>query len=200
MLPGIRTAISFVLFIGDRRHDYKNFKLAVIAVGLLKNYHWQSSVATHCRLMNSDWLTGHIGQRYEIHSAPNVAALNELYNRAFCLLYPSLYEGFGLPVLEALCCGCPVVTTNRSSIPEVVENAGIVLKEVTPTSLADAVKLLEDPSVREKLIISGFKQASRFSWRRCASETLKFYHHVYDDCFLRKRDKNNENFHYNCLL
>ena len=176
---------SLVLFIGDRRYDYKNFKLAVIAVGLLKNYHL-AIVGGHPLSPDEQRLVeSHIGERYEIHSAPNVASLNQLYNRAFCLLYPSLYEGFGLPVLEALRCGCPVVTTNRSSIPEVVGNAGLVLNEVTPTSLANAVKLLEDPPVREKLIISGFKQASRFSWQRCASETLKFYRHVYDDLFLR---------------
>jgi mannosyltransferase len=176
---------SLLLFIGDRRYDYKNFKLAVLAVGLLKDYHL-AIVGGHP--LSSDeqrMIDQHLGQRYEIHPAPSVTALNELYNRAFCLLYPSLYEGFGLPVLEALCCGCPVVTTNRSSIPEVVGKAGVVLDEVTPASLAEAVKRLEDPSVRGKYIISGFKRARRFSWQRCAGETLKFYRRVYDDLFLR---------------
>ncbi|MDX2439149.1 MAG: glycosyltransferase family 1 protein [Desulfobacterales bacterium] len=178
----------FVLFIGDRRPNYKNFKVAVMAVGLLKNYRLAIVGGNLLSPDEQRFVESHVGKRYEIYCAPNTEFLNDLYNGAFCLLYPSLYEGFGLPVLEALRSGCPVVTTNRSSIPEVIGNSGLVLNEVTPASLANAVKGLENPEVREKYIFSGFKQASRFSWHLCASETLKFYQQVHDDCFLRKRD------------
>jgi glycosyltransferase involved in cell wall biosynthesis len=91
-----------------------------------------------------------------------------LYNGAELFAYPSLYEGFGLPPLEAMACGCPVVTSNTTSIPEVVGDAGLM---VDPHSL-------EDSALRSELSERGLKRASEFSWKRCASETLEIYRNL----------------------
>jgi len=97
-----------------------------------------------------------------------------LYNLAEVYVYPSLYEGFGLPVLEAMQCGCPVVASNTTSIPEVAGNAAILVDALDTPALADAIYIaLTDNKLREKLICAGFQQARKFSWDQCASTILK---------------------------
>src|SRR5207249_838025 len=89
------------------------------------------------------------------------------YNAATLFAYPSLYEGFGLPVLEAMACGTPVVTSNRSSLPEVVGDAGITIDPHDSEALADAlVSLLEDHEARADLSSRGLARASAFTWER----------------------------------
>ena len=100
-----------------------------------------------------------------------------LYNGASCFVFPSLYEGFGLPVLEAMACGCPVVSSSVSAIPEVVGGAGLLLEDPRDENLlAEAVsRVLEDQDLRAQLRAEGIKQASHFSWRKTARETLKIF-------------------------
>lgn len=102
--------------------------------------------------------------------------LAKLYNAAEIFLYPSTYEGFGLPVLEAMQCGCPVITSNASSFPEVVGDAGIKLDKVTAQSLENAIsKILSDENLRDALVQKGLEQAGKFSWKKCATETLEVF-------------------------
>jgi glycosyltransferase involved in cell wall biosynthesis len=97
-----------------------------------------------------------------------------LYNLADLYVYPSLYEGFGLPVLEAMQCGCPVVASNVTSLPEVAGDAAILIDPLDTNALAESiVRVLSDLELREKLITSGFKQADKFSWDRCANIMLE---------------------------
>ncbi len=97
-----------------------------------------------------------------------------IYNKAALLLYPSLYEGFGLPVLEAMSCGTPVITTNRSSIPEVAGDAAILLDPDKPESFAEAlIRLTGSENERKRLSEAGLRQADKFSWDRCAKETYE---------------------------
>lgn len=99
-----------------------------------------------------------------------------LYNAASVFVYPSLYEGFGLPVLEAMACGCPVVTSNTSSLPEVVGEAGIMVDPYDVQQLADAIqKVLEDQALAQNMRQWGLERASLFSWQRCAQETVAVY-------------------------
>lgn len=99
-----------------------------------------------------------------------------LYNSALMLLYPSLYEGFGLPIIEAMACGTPVITSNVSSMPEV---GGEAARYIDPTDLDEtrgAIReIRESGKIREGMIKKGFEQAKKFSWEKCAKETTFLY-------------------------
>lgn len=101
--------------------------------------------------------------------------LPELYSNAMMFVYPSLYEGFGLPVLEAMKCGCPVITSNTSSLPEVIEHAGIQIDPTNDEELINAYKkMYEDTFFRELCRERGLIRAKAFSWQKAASELLEF--------------------------
>ncbi len=102
--------------------------------------------------------------------------LASLYQRSEALLFPSLYEGFGLPPIEAMRQGCPVLCSDGGSLPEVVGDAGLVLPLNDPSEWAHQIEsLLGDPDRRAKLLNAGHARAARFSWRRCAEETWDVY-------------------------
>ena len=102
--------------------------------------------------------------------------LSTLYSGALFFVYPSLYEGFGLPPLEAMACGTPVITSNNSSLPEVVGNAGIMVDVKEPNSLTEAmIVLYKDIDLREKLAKHSLAQAATFSWEKCAQMSLDAY-------------------------
>ncbi len=99
-----------------------------------------------------------------------------LYNGASLFAFPSLYEGFGLPPLEAMACGCPVVTSNTSSLPEVVGDAGLMIDPTRPEELAEAMgRILEDRALHGELRERGLARAAEFSWKKCAAETMDVY-------------------------
>jgi glycosyltransferase involved in cell wall biosynthesis len=99
--------------------------------------------------------------------------LPALLSGARLFVFPSLYEGFGLPVLEAMSCGTPVVCSNASSLPEVAGDAAVLVDPLDVEDLAMAMeRVLSDEELRAELIERGFEQARKFSWERCARETL----------------------------
>jgi glycosyltransferase involved in cell wall biosynthesis len=105
-----------------------------------------------------------------------------LYTLSTCFVYPSFFEGFGIPPLEAMQCGSPVITGDRTSLPEVVGDAGILVDPFDVTSIADAIeRMLSDADLREELRQKGFERASRFSWLRSARETLDVFEKVMND-------------------
>lgn len=101
------------------------------------------------------------------------------YNAAQVFVYPSAYEGFGMPVLEAMACGTPVITSNTSSLPEVVGSAGITLQPDSVEAIAEALdELLSSSARREELTERGLAQASRFSWEIAAERCLEAYRYA----------------------
>jgi len=99
-----------------------------------------------------------------------------LYSCAEAFVYPSLAEGFGLPVLEAMACGAPVVTSSTTSLPEVVGEAAILVDPADAEALADAVgRVLADSALRRELRARGFHRVAEFSWQRSARKTLELY-------------------------
>ncbi len=101
------------------------------------------------------------------------------FESASVFVFPSLYEGFGLPPLEAMACGTPVVTSSVSSLPEVVSDAAVLVKPENVFDIARGIKeVLLDEELRERLIRKGYEQAARFSWERTAREVLEIYREV----------------------
>ena len=104
-----------------------------------------------------------------------------LYAGAALFVYPSLYEGFGMPLLEAMASGVPIVAAKTSSIPEVVGNAGILVDPLNVSEMGEAVRrVLTEPSLRASLTERGIQRARGFTWERAAQETLKIYQEVFD--------------------
>jgi alpha-1,3-rhamnosyl/mannosyltransferase len=101
------------------------------------------------------------------------AQLADLYSAAGCLVFPSRYEGFGLPCLEAMACGCPVAAYRNSSLPEVVDTAGELVDDGDAVALGEAAaRLCADPDRARK---AGIERAQAFSWRKTARQTIAAY-------------------------
>jgi glycosyltransferase involved in cell wall biosynthesis len=98
------------------------------------------------------------------------------YNASSVFVYPSLYEGFGLPPLEAMSCGIPVITSNVSSIPEVVDNAALQINPFDTEELKLAIeKMLEDPNVWDTYAKLGYERSKQYTWQNTAEKTLEIY-------------------------
>jgi glycosyltransferase involved in cell wall biosynthesis len=172
--------IPYLLFVGLRKH-YKNFNWLLQAYAssnwLRKNF--RIVCAGGGKLQNSELkLMQQLGvssrQVEQIDADDYILA--ELYRNAAALIYPSGYEGFGIPLLEAMFLRCPVICSNSSSIPEVVGDAGEYFYLDCIESLRVAIeRVLQDKERREFLIKKGIERCEFFSWERCASETLAIY-------------------------
>jgi glycosyltransferase involved in cell wall biosynthesis len=110
------------------------------------------------------------------------SVLSNLYSSASAFVYPSLYEGFGIPPLEAMSHGCPVVCTNASSLPEVVGDAAELFDPRQPDDIRDAIERVVSSQERSNDLVSrGYLQIQQFSWQRCALETLNVYKRLLPD-------------------
>jgi mannosyltransferase len=168
---------GFLLFIGSRA-NYKNFDFVI---SLLKEL-------PHIRLVvvgksfdenENKWISKDLQERIIILSGVDNEGLNVLYNKALALVYPSDYEGFGIPVIEAMQAGCPVIAQNKSSIPEVAGDAGILFDKLNLNDFKLGVLSIANKDFRTELIEKGIKQSEKFSWEKCSKETLDFYKEVY---------------------
>jgi mannosyltransferase len=121
--------------------------------------------------------------RYQHLTNIDNESLNKYYESAICLLYPSIYEGFGLPILEAMANGCAVVTTNASSIPEVAGDAAILLEDPSPNNLKGSIVALINPILNRNVINKGFINCKKFSWHKTISKTMDIYKQILDNDF-----------------
>jgi len=129
------------------------------------------------RYTSARGLAGQLGLGASVRFMPDVpeADLPALLGGAECFVFPSFQEGFGLPPLEAMACGTPVVASNRGSLPEVIGDAGLLV-EPKPESLAAAIRhILQDEELRARLRAQGITHAGQFSWKRTAAATLEVY-------------------------
>jgi len=107
------------------------------------------------------------------------ADLPALYSGALCFVYPSYFEGFGLPPLEAMKCGAPVIVGNKTSLPEVVGDAALTVDPFDISSIAAAIEtLINDSVLRGELSVKGRNRAEVFDWRETARQTLEIYQQV----------------------
>lgn len=175
-LDGV-TKTNEVLFVGARG-GYKNFGMAVDALALSPSLVLSIVGGGGLSAEEIAMLESKIPGRYKHLGRVDDNELNSIYNRVFCLLYPSLYEGFGIPVIEAMRSGCAVIAINVSSIPEVAGTAAILLDNPQTGSIVEALKDLENSAYYNKLRSDGFIQAEKFSWEKCYRETFA----VYQEC------------------
>jgi len=179
------TGESFILCVGDLQ-PRKNLKTLIAAYIRLR----QADAIRHKLVLvgRAAWLFDDIfaaarDSRYAgdivfTGYVPN-EDLAALYSAAELFVYPSLFEGFGLPLLEAMACGTPVVTSNTSSLPEVVGDAGVMVDPLDVEGLASAISLvLENAMLRTQLVTQGLERAATFTWTDTARTIREVYHSV----------------------
>lgn len=170
---------AYFLFVG-RREGYKNF---VTALQALNQYLEQAPATTQLVAFGGgDFTAGETAEIAALGLTGKViyregpdTVMATYYRHAAALIYPSLYEGFGIPPLEAMANHCPVITTHLSSIPEVVGEAALYFAPKNPAALAEAMKEVLRPETRSALIRQGLIQEKKFTWDRCIEETYQLY-------------------------
>lgn len=168
----------FVLYVGGRK-AYKGFGVAL--EGFRASGVWRDGVRLVCTGAPFDGeeraLITKLGLDGAVHALENVSRemLTKLYRGAHCLLYTSSYEGFGLPPLEAMALGCPVIGCNASSIPEVTGDAAILVAPGSVDGVARGILALQDPIVKRDLVDRGRERSRRFSWDESARRHADLY-------------------------
>lgn len=175
--PYTRADEPYSVFVGDRS-AYKNFTVAVDAVAQCPSHQLVVVGGGALRVNDLAQLERCLPDRWtHVDRAPSLL-LNALYNRAHALIYPSSYEGFGIPVIEAMAAGCPVIAVGTSSIPEAAGDAGLLLDRADADGVAEQLRRLEDTGFRVTVQSRGLLNAQRFSWESCYQKTLSFYARV----------------------
>lgn len=174
-----RVKRSFLLYVGAR-HAYKNFVPFLRAYGsggfarefdlvVIGGGEFTDCERAEIRRLG---LRGRVVQ----YASASEAVLAEAYCRAYLLVYPSLYEGFGFPPLEAMSVGCPVLAARTSSIPEVCGDAAVYFDPEKADGIENGLFAALNDYDRKARVARGLEVASRYDWQRCATETLELYH------------------------
>ncbi|MRX48661.1 glycosyltransferase family 4 protein [Pedobacter puniceum] len=163
-----------LLFVGGR-HPYKNFKNVVLATKELKDINLIIAGGGNLSKGDISFLEKHIPGRYSFKKNLSTAEMASLYKTSLCLVYPSSYEGFGLPLLEAMAAGCPVVACKNSCIEEIAGDAAVLIKDSQVINIIEGVQRLSNESFNQELITKGKLQAKNFTWEKTVYETLELY-------------------------
>lgn len=168
---------DYVFFVGSRA-SYKNFEMAAMAVA-------QSGLrlvvcGSPLSLKEHRFLQSCFRENMYVECVnADATTLNRLYNRAYCLVYPSIYEGFGLPIVEAQKAGCPVIAYGVSSIPEVMGDSRLMIKSnVSSTEIMSKINLLKNQSLRKEEIESARENAKRFTLKKMQREYIELYRSI----------------------
>lgn len=178
---------NFILAIGSA-DPRKNISRLLTAYSLLSNQlkedHPLVVVWTHSFLADETLrLVEHLGLKQNVQFLAHISNddLTLLYASAELFAFPSLYEGFGLPLLEAMACGVPVVAANNSSIPEIAGDAALLFDAEDVEDISNAInRILTDDLLRSALSKKGLKRAAFFSWEKCAREAIDVYKAVFE--------------------
>ncbi len=180
--PDVEAPEKYILFVGGRGR-YKNFESFIKAIKPLITQ--DDDLKLVCvgggqfkpkekRFLSSLQVEDQIYQ-FDVDDK----SLASLYEKALALIFPTLYEGFGNQVLEALACHCPIVCSNTSSLPEVAGDAAVYFDPTSETSIRQAVvKVIYDEELRSFLVAKGLKQLEKFSWREIAQQTVNLYRSI----------------------
>jgi mannosyltransferase len=172
---GLRAPVlPYVLFVGQRA-GYKNFRAVLQALGRLADLELICVGGGPMRAEELAAAPASVRARVRHLGLVPETELNELYNRAVCLIYPSSYEGFGIPVLEAMRAGCPVVCSDCRAVLEVGRDALTVASGLDADSLARAIERTAEPAYRAAIIQAGLGVAQTYSWERTYQQTLRIY-------------------------
>lgn len=170
---------QFLLVVGNRI-GCKNFAVVAEAFNFLsKSFHLV--IVGHSLSENEKKMLEKSIDRVHVFTGVNEEELNCLYNRAFALLFPSLYEGFGIPIVEAMKAGCPVITTEYSSIPEVASDAGVYMQSNTAKAMIECVTRLNNSDFRKEIMNRGLLNSERFSWDNTYKQLLDIYKELYGE-------------------
>lgn len=168
----------YLLFVGGR-HGYKNFNLLIRSIATLLKDH---RLALFCagggafnaiekKLLSEYGLKKHVFQKNV-----NDRELKFCYKNTLAFIFPSLYEGFGIPIIEAFSCGCPVLLSNTSCLPEIAGEAGLYFNPCNPESIAAMVSTVLNKNFdRESVVRKGFLISKNFTWKKTAEKTLDTY-------------------------
>jgi glycosyltransferase involved in cell wall biosynthesis len=170
----------FILYVGHRG-GYKNFQMLLKTYSLWKRKNdfdliCVGGASKWARDENELITQANLGDSVRLF--PNAAdeELRAFYSCAQAFVYPSLYEGFGIPPLEAMACGTPVIVSNTSSLPEVVGDAGLYFDPSSKEQLLDALdRIVYDTNLREELVRKGLNRSKMFSWQETATKTHSIY-------------------------
>jgi len=173
-LKNIKYSPDDLLFVGDRR-GYKNFRMLLEALRHLDGKRVLCVGGGALREEEFKGLPSSVKERVLHLGYVTDEQLNELYNKVHALVYPSAYEGFGIPVIEAMRAGCPVVSINCKALLEVGGQALSVASSETPMGLADAILRLTSQELRADLVSAGLIRASHYSWNATHDRTLNVY-------------------------
>ena len=169
---------KYILFVGDRTF-YKNFQLLLEAFSIVH----QKNQYLHLVCTGKPFSDSELQQISNLKIASNTRQItindkdmSELYSRALLFVFPSYYEGFGIPILEAYACNCPVALSNATCFPEIAGNAGAFFDPHSITSIANTItEIIGDENKRTKLIQAGQERLKLYSWEKAARETENVY-------------------------
>ena len=170
---------KYLLYIGLRT-SYKNFPIAVEVASRFRNKYKLVVVGEPLNNNEKAMAKEKLGNDYFVVSNLDNKGVNLLYNKAFALLYTSSYEGFGIPLIEAMKTHCPVIASQNSSIPEVAGDGAILCENTESNLFEKSLLKLENTEFRNNLITRGVEQSSKFNWDITFNKYYEFYQELYN--------------------
>jgi glycosyltransferase involved in cell wall biosynthesis len=170
----------FILYVGTRRQPYKNLNRLLLAYASSQRISKEYDLVCFggpplTRIEQESLRRSGISGRV-VHMSGDDRLLANLYRNAAVLVYPSLYEGFGLPPLEAMANGCPVLTGRVSSLPEILDDAAVYFDPSEPDSIAAAIEqTLSNETQRAEMIRKGYRQVKKYDWTKMTAQILELY-------------------------